>query len=195
MAKRKYCVFLYGKPCLLGQVFQYTGETKAQAKREHALLASPLVMMRAYPSVPVLMATPFSSLREAVGWYEAGTALFSPQAFHGVVRRLKNGRGWKVVYINRDFEHERALEKLKMHSVYGRMETPKPTEYRKMLDYFAKRLHGMDLEELTHAFMEQQKINPNEKNAFSCRAMGLVEAETDREFQKTMGSRHGSWSS
>jgi hypothetical protein len=183
MSKRKYCVFLYGKPCLLGQVFQYTGEQKAQAKREHQLLASPLVMMRAYPSVPVLMATPFSSLREAVGWYSVGTGLFSPQAFHGVVRRLKNGRGWKVVHINRDFGHERTLEKLKMHSVYGAHAAPKPGDWREAMDYFAKRLHGMGLEELTHAFMEQQKINPNEKNAFSCRAVGLVDAAPDREFQ------------
>ena len=184
MSKRKYCVFLYGKPISVGAVIKYDGESKKTARREHQLMQeSPLVLMRAYPSVPVLMATPFSSMREAVGWYTAGVGLFSPQAFHGIVKRLKNGRGWKVVYINRDITYERMLQKLKMHSVYGARNTSRPTDWRETLDYFAKRLHGMGLEELTHAFMEQQKINPNEKNAFSCRAVGLVDAAPDREFQ------------
>lgn len=155
MARRHYRVFLYGKPISVGSVFLYNGETKKTAKREHQLMASPLVMMRAYPSVPVLMATPFSSLREAVGWYEAGTALFSPQAFHGVVKRLKNGRGWKVVHCNRNFAQERIVEKLKMHSTYGEHAAPKRSTAKESLDYFARIIHGMDFDELCHAIGQQ----------------------------------------
>lgn len=184
MARRHYRVFLYGKPISEGSIIRYDEQSKKTARREHELMReSPMVMMRAYPSVPVLMATPFHSMREAMAWYEAGIGLFSPKAFHGIAKRLKNGRGWKVVHVNRDFESERQIEKLKLHSIYGEMGMPKPSDLNQMLDYFAKRLHGMPLDELVHAFMEQKRINPNEKNAFSCRAVGLVDAQTDREFQ------------
>lgn len=120
---RRYRIFVCGYQLKPGDIHQYNKESRAYARNEMQICRdNPTYLMEMIPAEVVMMATPFSSFNEAMGYLELSSFL-NQRACVGIMRKLKYGKGHKVVYVRErglDLHMLEMIKKMKNGSASGR---------------------------------------------------------------------------